>query len=82
MSIDFDKTNGTAKITMSSYLHEVINESGMDIRQVAATPTTSNLFEHDLSTPALVKKEANIFWHIACMRVVVCWASWLLMQIF
>ena len=66
MNIVFNKERGTAKITMSSYLHEAIRESGLDIRRVAATPATGKLFELDETAAALPKKEADSFRRIVC----------------
>jgi hypothetical protein len=53
--------HGTAVITMKQYLEEAIVESGMDIRQEAATPALRNLFDVNESSPALKKTDAEAF---------------------
>jgi hypothetical protein len=53
--------NGTAVITMRSYLQEAIDESGLEITRKAATPAKKDLFEIDINSPALDKKEAEVF---------------------
>ena len=66
MHIVFDRQAGKATITMSSYLHEAINESGMDIRRKAATPATGTLFATNPDAIALERKDADMFRRIIC----------------
>ena len=66
MHIVFNKSSGTATITMSSYIHEAINESGMDIRRKVATPATSGLFTIDPTAAPLARQEADMFRRIVC----------------
>lgn len=53
--------NGTAIIKMQEYLKEAINESGMTIKRVAATPADKELFEVDGQAQLLPKGEAEVF---------------------
>ena len=55
----------TAKITMKSYLQEAINESGMEIKNEAATPAKRTLFEVNENSPSLPKDEAEVFHSVA-----------------
>ena len=66
MHIVFNRLTGKATITMSSYLHEAINESGMDIRCKAATPATGTLFTTSPDATALERKDADMFRRIVC----------------
>ena len=66
MHIVFDRSSGKATITMSSYLHEAINESGMDIRRKAATPATGSLFTVNPDAKPLERKDADMFRRIVC----------------
>ena len=66
MHIVFDHPSGTATITMASYLHEAINESGMDIRRKVATPATSSLFVIDPNATSLDRQNADMFRRIVC----------------
>ena len=66
MHIVFDRSSGTATITMASYLHEAINESGMDIRRKVATPATNNLFVIDPDAKPLYQRDADMFRRIVC----------------
>jgi len=52
---------GTAVVTMKDYLKEAIQESGMDITRVAATPARKNLFEVDELSKPLGKSESELF---------------------
>ena len=66
MTIVFDKKDGTARICMSSYLRDAINESGMDIRRSVATPATNNLFTVPQESRLLERKDAEMFRSIVC----------------
>ena len=66
MRIVFDKEQGTAKITMMSYLYEAINESGMHIARGAATPATRSLFELDPNSAPLDRQTSDMFRSVVC----------------
>jgi hypothetical protein len=57
MHIKYDKRAKTATITMKEYLKEAIDESGMDIQRVAATPARKTLFDVDESATPLSAEE-------------------------
>lgn len=46
---------------MKSYLEEAIDECGMDIKRIAATPATRRLFEVDLRAKASSKEQSETF---------------------
>jgi len=52
---------GTAVVTMKEYLKEAIQESGMDITRVAATPARKNLFDVDEKSKTLGKLDSEVF---------------------
>ena len=66
MKIVLNRETSTARITMSSYLRESIEESGMNIVREAATPATHNLFEVGENSQPLQTKEADVFRRIIC----------------
>ena len=66
MRIILDRKTKTAKIIMSSYLREAIEESGMSIIREAATPATHNLFEVGENSQPLQVKDADTFRRIVC----------------
>jgi hypothetical protein len=55
---------GTAEVTMRDYLMEAIDESGLDIQQIAATPARRTLFEVNAEAPALPKERSDSFWSV------------------
>ena len=61
MHIKYDKRAKTATITMKEYLKEAIDESGMDIQRVAATPARKTLFDVDETATPLSAEEAMKF---------------------
>ena len=66
MRIIFDKENGTAQITMMSYLYEAISESGMHIARGAATPATRSLFDVDQKAAPLDRSTSEMFRSVVC----------------
>lgn len=52
---------GTAKVSMKEYLTEAIDESGFNIRNIAATPARRDMFEVDPESPPLPKEHFDKF---------------------
>ena len=52
---------GTAKVSMKEYLMEAIEESGLDIKNVAWTPARRAVFEVDQDSPTLPKERFDTF---------------------
>ena len=72
MRIVFDKEQGTAKITMMSYLYEAINESSMHIARGAATPATRSLFELDPNSGRPTGPSNLGYVPQCCVQVAIC----------
>lgn len=53
--------NGTVEISMSDYLREAIEESGLHVARGVATPAKKSLFEVDLLSPMLSRKDSERF---------------------
>ena len=51
----------TAEITMTDYLKEAIEESGMDISKTLPTPATKRLFDVNEKSPPLSRAEGEVF---------------------
>ena len=57
--------NRTAVITMTDYLTEAIEESGMNISKSSPTPATKKLFDVDKLSPLLSRAEGEVFHSVA-----------------
>jgi hypothetical protein len=61
MNIEYNKEKRNAKITMKDYLSEAIEESGLGIKNKAATPANKELFDVDPKSRALTKQQGEVF---------------------
>ena len=60
MDLSFNE-NGTVTIQMQDYLQEAIEESGMDITRMAATPAKKTLFDTNQDAAPITGESAEIF---------------------
>jgi len=60
MEIDYS-TTGIAKIGMSGYLQEAIDDFILDVDRTVATPASRTLFEINKESPQLTKERKDIF---------------------
>ena len=66
MKLQFDCRNKSVKVFMQSYINEAIQQSQLDIRWAAATPTTKTLFDIDHNAAKLSPAEFERFQSVVC----------------
>ena len=66
MKLQFDRRNKAVKVFMQSYIDEAIQQSQLDVRRIAATPATKNLFDIDPNAAKLSPSESERFRSVVC----------------